>query len=104
MIHQIVQIMALLGIPTIFTIVCGLCKAIITQGKRIQILMDAQQAQMRRDLLEDYYKFKKTKTVTERDLSAWEAQYKAYHELGANGVLDKIHEKVLSYDIVPEED
>lgn len=101
--HNLVQYMALLGIPTIFTLVCGVIQTIRTQGKKITILMEAQQAQMRRDLLEDYYKYKKTKTITERNLSAWEEQYKAYHELGANGVLDKVHDEVLSFDIVPEE-
>ena len=89
---EVIKAMSLIGIPTICAILCGVFKALTDQSKKIQILMDAQQAQMRRGLVQDYYSFKKAGEISQRDLDDWEAQYQAYHALGANGVLDSIRD------------
>jgi hypothetical protein len=93
---KMIEIMSLFGIPTLFAIVCWIFKMVWNQGNRIQILMKAQQAQMRRDLMEDYYRHMHNGYITDRDLEIWDAQYKAYHSLGLNGILDKRHEEILS--------
>lgn len=80
--------MTMLGVPTVFAMVCALGKMLWTQGKKISVLMAAQQAQMRRDLMEDYYTFMELGKISARDMDTWEAQYQAYHALGVNGVLD----------------
>lgn len=85
---EVIKWMSLLGIPTIFAMVAALTRMLIGQGKKISILMAAQQAQMRRDLMEDYYRHKANGYISSRDIDDWEAQYQAYHALGANGVLD----------------
>lgn len=91
-----IEIMSLLGIPTLFMMLCGLFKSITKQGEKIKILMDAQQAQMRRDLVKDYYQFKEAGSISQRDLDDWEAQYQAYHALGANGVLDSLRDDLFT--------
>lgn len=93
---KIIETMSLIGIPTIFAIICWISKTVWLQGKRIQILMKAQQAQMRRDLMEDYYRHMQNGYITDRDLEVWDAQYKAYHDLGLNGILDKRYNELLA--------
>lgn len=51
--------------------------------------MKAQKAQMRSQLLKDYYFYKERGYILPIELDDWENQYQAYHELvGPNGVLD----------------
>lgn len=100
---EFIKFLSLIGIPSIFAMVCYIFKMLKGQGQKIKILMDAQQAQMRRDLIEDYYKFEKSNTIPERDLTSWVAQYEAYHALGANGVLDTIHESMMKKKVVKDE-
>lgn len=95
---HIIELMSLIGLPTIFVIVVGIVKILVEQGRRIKILMAAQQAQMRRDLIKDYYMFKNAGVISQRDLDDWEAQYQAYHSLGANGVLDAVREELMHLD------
>ena len=51
---------------------------------------------MRGELLKDYYSFTERGYVTDLELADWENRYNAYHMLGANGVLDKRYEQILS--------
>jgi len=101
---EFIKLLSLIGIPSIFAMVCALGGMLKNQGRKIKILMDAQQAQMRRDLTEDYYKYKSRGKISQRDLDDWEAQYQAYHALGANGVLDSIHVRMLSLELVKDEE
>lgn len=80
--------MAILGIPTIFTLTGWCVKMCIKFTKQMKILMDSQQAQMRSNLLKDYKKFKAQGYIELDDLDDWENQYQKYHLLGANGVMD----------------
>ena len=96
--------MSLVGIPSLFLMFCGVIKMISAQSRRIKILMDAQQAQMRRNLTGDFYKYKERGRISQRDLDDWVAQYDAYHALGANGVLDSIRDKMLNLEMVKDED
>lgn len=100
---EFIKLLSLIGIPSIFAMVCALGGMLKKQGEKIKILMEAQQAQMRRDLIEDYYKWEKSDTIPERDLTSWVAQYDAYHALGANGVMDTIHESMLKKKVVKDE-
>ena len=101
---KIIEAMSLFGIPTLFGIVCWISRMIWTQGKRINILMKAQQAQMRRDLMEDYYTHMANGYVTDRDLATWIAQYDAYHSLGLNGILDKRKDEMMSLPLMKIDD
>lgn len=57
--------------------------------KDLEILHAAQKAQMRSQLLSQYYEIKNRGFVWADELDDWTNQYIAYHELvGENGVLD----------------
>ena len=100
---EFIKLLSLIGIPSIFAMVCYIFKMLKSQGQKIKILMDAQQAQMRRDLIEDYYRREKSETILERDLTSWVAQYNAYHALGANGVLDNIYASMMQKRVIKDE-
>ena len=55
----------------------------------------ALQAILRRDMIEDYNKWKERGYAPIYAKQSFENCWKQYHKLGANGVMDDIHEKVL---------
>ena len=56
----ILNIMAILGFPTVFVMLSALFKKVGKYSGQIKILMSAQQAQMRSQLLKDYYTYKQS--------------------------------------------
>ncbi len=90
--------MQLLGIPTIFGLTSWCVKKCMTFTKDLQILHAAQKAQMRSQLLDQYYKIKDRGFVWSDELDDWMNQYNAYHELvGENGVLDSRKDELTKY-------
>lgn len=78
-----------LGLPTIFALSCWCAKKCVQFSKNLNILQSAQKAQMRSQLLNQYYHIKERTFVYADELDDWMNQYQAYHELvGVNGVLD----------------
>lgn len=95
MLEQVVQMMALIGIPSIFTLIVALFGFLVKLMKDIIILQRAQKAQMRAQLLKDYEFYKDRDYVLQVELDEWMNQYKAYHTLvGDNEVLDDRKEKI----------
>lgn len=88
--------LGLLGVPTTFGIAAYIVSAFKKYNKKINILMKAVQAQMRNNLLKEYYKAKAAGYISSDDLDDWENQYQSYHALGKNGVLDKRREELFS--------
>ena len=86
--RTIVNVMALVGIPSLFACAAYFVKACYKFSHKIDILMNAQQKQMRRDLTLDYHKYMEQGQIDDDDLDMWMANYDAYHSLGANGVID----------------
>lgn len=86
--RTVVNIMALLGIPSLFACSAYFAKACVKFSRKIDTLISAQQKQMRRDLMSDYHKYMGQGYITDEDLDTWEAAYQAYHNLGLNGILD----------------
>lgn len=78
----------LIGLPSIFLIGSWCFRQTIKFGKSLKILMDAQQKQMRRDLMNDYHKYMQDGYISDEDLETWESGYQAYHALGMNGIMD----------------
>ena len=93
---KIVSIFGIIGIPSIFTIVMWCFSECRKYANQISILMKAQQAQMRNQLLEQYHRYIQQGYISEEEMEDWENQYQAYHSLGKNGVLDSRREKLLS--------
>ena len=86
--RQILDIMALVGIPSLFACVAWFSRKVLQFGRRLEILMNAQQKQMRRELTLDYHKYIAQGFIDDDDLDMWNASYLAYHELGENGIMD----------------
>lgn len=94
----ILNLMAVLGIPTIFAVVMAVVKKLSKYSSQIKVLMAAQQAQMRSQLLKDFYTYTTRGYVLESELEDWESQYQAYHSLGANGILDSRRESLMKLE------
>ena len=86
--RNVINVMALVGIPSLFACVVWFGKKVTQFGKRMEILMNAQQKQMRRELTMDYNKYMEAGHIDDDDLDLWMANFDAYHSLGANGVID----------------
>ena len=102
-VKEILSWTGVLGIPTVFGLVgCGI-STLKSYNSKLTILMRAVQAQMRSDLLRQYYKAKEQGFISSEDLDEWENQYQSYHALGQNGVLDKRREELFNLPIKLEE-
>lgn len=99
---KMVSILGILGVPSIFVMVSWCMKRVLAESKNMKILMAAQQAQMRSQLLKDYYTYTNRGYIYESELSDWENQYQAYHALGANGIIDNRRERLFKLDIKEE--
>ena len=93
---KIMTWLGVLGIPSLFTILVWFINHFRKSAKNLKILMEAQQAQMRGELLKDFHFFKKQGYISDIELKEWEHQYLAYHALGENGVLDNRYEQLLA--------
>lgn len=86
--RTVASVMALIGVPSLFACASYFIKACVKFSKKIDILMNAQQKQMRRELTIDYHKYMNEGKIDDDDLDMWEASYQAYHALGKNGIMD----------------
>lgn len=87
-IRTVASAMAIFGVPSLFALATYFVKACVKFSKKIDILMNAQQKQMRRELTLDFHKYMAEGHIDDDDLDMWEASYQAYHSLGENGVMD----------------
>ena len=88
-IKAVVDYLALLGVPSIFTIIIFLYRKLRKSYDSINILQAAQKAQMRSQLLKQYDEYMAQGYIEPIYLDDWMNQYNAYHQLvGANAVLD----------------
>ena len=86
--RNIVNILALIGVPSLCTCAAFFVRACVKFSHKIDVLMNAQQKQMRRDLTLDYHRYMDQGNIDDDDLDMWEASYQAYHSLGVNGIMD----------------
>lgn len=99
--RTIVNIMAVVGIPSIFACVVWLAKKLIQFGKRMDILMTAVQKQMRRELTQDYHKYMDAGCIDDDDLELWVSGYNSYHDLGQNGIMDSRRDDLIDLNAHP---
>ena len=87
--RTVVSWLALLGIPSVFTIVVTLGALLSRTFRSINILQKAQKAQMRSQLLKQHDEYMAQGYIEQIYLDDWMNQYNAYHQLvGPNAVLD----------------
>lgn len=94
-IKEFVGWLSILGIPSIFAMVCWVIRKVFQYSKQIRILMKAQQAQMRSQLLKDYYKYTERGFIYDSELDDWENSYQSYHALGQNGIMDSKRDRIM---------
>jgi hypothetical protein len=88
-VREMASWLAVLGVPSIFTMIAGMIVAIRKSVKHIDILQRAQKAQMRSQLLKQYDDYMAQGYIEPIYLDDWMNQYEAYHALvGANAILD----------------
>lgn len=93
--RTVASLMALVGVPSLFACASYFIKACVKFSKKIDILMNAQQKQMRRELQMDFHQYMEAGYLSDEDLDMWEASYQAYHALGQNGIMDKYRQKLI---------
>lgn len=99
-IRNIVNLLALFGVPSLCACAVYFAKACIRFGKKQDILANAIQKMMRRDLTQDYHKYMSQGYIEDDDLDMWVTAYKAYHELGQNGVMDARRDDLIKLNSV----
>lgn len=93
--QDFVSWLGILGIPSIFSLVIWCIRYCVKYTKHLKSLAKAQQAQMRSQLLEQYHAYMDAGWISEEHMEDWENQYKAYHSLGENGILDSRRQDLL---------
>ena len=88
-----------IGIPIISVIV----KKIKVQDKKIEAMCYGTQALLRDRLITSYNKYKYKGYAPIYAKENFENMWKQYHNLGANGVMDEIHEKFKNLPTQKEE-
>lgn len=99
--RNIVNLMALVGIPSLFACAAYFVKACMKFSKKIDTLMNAVQKQMRRELTQDYHKHMDAGHIDDDDLDLWMSNFDAYHSLGANGVMDSRRSDLIDLNAHP---
>jgi len=88
-IRKVIDLLAILGVPSIFAMVVALFKAFKKTINSIDILQKAQKAQMRSQMLKQFDTYMEQGYIEQIYLDDWLNQYKAYHQLvGDNEVLE----------------
>jgi hypothetical protein len=91
----IYQILCILGIPALVT---GILKVIFSQIKGVKL---GVQALLRSQMIHDYNKWSERGYAPIYARENFQNCWKQYHSLGANGVMDDIHNKFLMLPIEP---
>lgn len=92
---EVITWLGILGIPSIFSMTLWCIRICTHYTKQLKVLIKAQQAQMRSQLLEQYHFYTDAGWISEEHMEDWENQYQAYHSLGENGILDSRREELL---------
>ena len=87
--------LCLLGIPTI---ILGVIKIVFSQIKSVKL---GVQALLRAQMIADYNKYSELKYAPIYARENFQNCWAQYHALGANGVMDDIHNKFLALPIEP---
>lgn len=94
--------LSIIGIPSVFAGTIWCIKKCRDFTKMLTILMNAEKAEMRKQLLDEYQVHKSLGYISERDLQEWENRWKCYHVLqGDNGILEERREYLLKLPSAP---
>lgn len=99
---DVLSILGLVGIPSLGVIVGWLVKTIRTEAKRQKALELGVQAMLRSQMINDYNKWYVNKgyaPIWAKD--SFENVWVQYEALGKNGVMDEIHQELMSLPTDP---
>ena len=93
----IYQLLCLIGVPSLCTIITGcIAKMVAKMAKEMQANSMGTQALLRAQMINDYNKWHDRGYAPIYARDNFENVWKNYHALGANGVMDDIHEKFMN--------
>ena len=78
-------------------ILFGAASAAIVWGKRI---IEGVRCQLRKDIMETYYKCKDTKKIRQYEAEHFDKCYHAYKALKGNSFIDEIYKKAHGWEVV----
>lgn len=90
------QILCLIGVPSLFTIVGWLYKRIKENDNQTNASKLGLQALLRSQMINDYNRWSEKEYAPIYARENFQNCWKQYHTLGANGVMDDIHEKFMA--------
>lgn len=97
----IYQILCLIGIPSLSTIVCFIYKKLKENDNKTCAVQLGIQALLRSQMISDYNKWCKEGYAPIYARENFENCWTQYHSLGANGVMDDIHNKFMDLPTEP---
>lgn len=90
------QVLCLIGVPSLFTIVGWLYKRIKENDNQTNASKLGLQALLRSQMINDYNRWSEKEYAPIYARENFQNCWKQYHTLGANGVMDDIHEKFMA--------
>lgn len=95
------QILCLLGIPSLATIVGWMYKKLKKNNDETNASKLGLQALLRSQMINDYNRWSEKEYAPIYARENFQNCWEQYHTLGANGVMDDIHEKFMSLPTKP---
>lgn len=95
------QIIGILGIPSLATMIGWIYKIEKKQREENKALKSGVQALLRSQMITDYNHWNEKGFAPIYARENFENCWKQYHDLGANGVMDDIHEKFANLPVKP---
>ena len=89
------QVLCLIGVPSISTVVGWIYKKLKKNDQETESVKLGIQALLRSQMILDYNKWEEKGYAPIYARENFQNCWKQYHELGANGVMDDIHEKFM---------
>lgn len=86
------EILTLIGFPTLFLAILAIVRKIVISIRAVKL---GVQAMLRSQMIDDYNKYTERGYAPIYARDNFENCYQRYHALGANGVMDDIHEKFM---------
>ena len=94
-------------LPAAFSILTSLLGFLIgrirERNKKDQAIKHGLQAVLRFDLLQMYKQAKAAEGATLEDKATFEWMFAQYHQLGANGVMDHVHQEFINMETKQDE-
>lgn len=95
------QVLCLIGVPSLATVIGWIYKKLKKTNEEIRSVKLGLQALLRSQMINDYNLWSEKQFAPIHARESFENCWKQYHSLGANGVMDDVHEKFMSLPARP---